>query len=649
VNARSIAWRNRGLTPLCLLLAFALRVWQLGAQSLWYDEGVSWHLAARLPLGDMLWWTATDIQPPLYYLLLRPWLLLAGDSEFALRFPSLFFGVLTVPLLAVVARRLFGPRASALAGLLSAAAPLYVWYAQEARMYTLLTFLGLLASYLLLRALDRPTRRVWLAYTLVSALALYTHYFAVFLLAFHFLYGLIHRRLQSRISNIQLPISDLLLSQFLAVVAFLPWLPFMFLRLGADVSYWQGVFKLDEALRHVLISFGVGESVLEGQAIWLTAGFVLAFVVAVVALLRPGSRRALLFCILYLLVPMILILALAAVTPKFNPRYLVLASPPIYILLGAGLFTSLRNTNHESRITNHVLRAACCVFLLAAFAYADWNLYTDPAFTKASFRDAIHYVEAHKRLDEPVLICSGHMFPVFGYYYRADDWTPLPATRILDVNRILTFAVADDLNHVLAGKPGVWLVLWQEEVADPVGFLFKLLDDAGEQVPTDAVLWQVRIRHYALPPDARFSTQPAIQHPLSVRFGDPSAGSGQVLIAFHGYDQDGTRLTLYWSALRPLERDYKVTIRVVDSNDRMWGQQDARPATYLYPTTRWPPGLLLFGQHEVPVQPDAPPGEYTFEVGLYDAASGQRLPACDEAGRPLPGDRVLLGHVTIKP
>ncbi len=678
MNTATSKWFHWGFALGCALLAFALRAWQLGAQSLWYDEGVSWYLAARLSPADMLWWTATDIQPPLYYLLLRPWLLVAGESEFALRFLSLIFGVLTVPLLAVVGRRLFGPRAGALTGLLAAVAPLYVWYAQEARMYTLLTFLGLLASYLLLRALERPARRFWLAYVLVSALALYTHYFAVFLLAFHLLYGLSTvRSRQSPVGSRQSPVgsrqsavrfgfgawglgfANLLICQFASLVLFLPWLPFVFIRLGTDVSYWPGVFKLDEAVRHALISFSVGESVLEGQAVWLAAGVTLALVVAVIALLRqPPARRPLLFCALYLLVPVVLILALAIVTPKFNPRYLMLASPPVYIVLGAGLAALTRQTSNvrrqtsgvrrqasgvkrqTSNVTHYVLRFTFYVlllFTLAVFAYADWNLYTDPAFTKASFRDAVRYVETHKQADEPVLLCSGHAYPVFTYYYRAADWTPLPPTRILDVTRTLTFDVADDLNRAVAGRPGVWLVLWQDEVADPVGFLFKLLDDAGAQVPTDAVLWQVRVRHYRLPPGARFAATPAIQHPLFARFGDA--------VTLHGYDQDDTRLTLYWSALRPLDRDYKVTIRLVDAAGQVWGQTDARPAAYLYPTTRWPPGVLLFGPHEVTLQPDAPPGEYTIEVGLYDAASGQRLPAFDERGQPLPGDRVPLGRM----
>ena len=80
------------------MLAFALRVYRLPAQSLWYDEGVSWYLT-RMSWPALTVWTANDIQPPLYYYLLWLWVRLAGSSEYALRFLSVFFGTLTLPLL----------------------------------------------------------------------------------------------------------------------------------------------------------------------------------------------------------------------------------------------------------------------------------------------------------------------------------------------------------------------------------------------------------------------------------------------------------------------------------------------------------------------------------------------------------------------
>ena len=101
-------------------------------------------------------WTANDIQPPLYYYIVAGWGRIAGWNEWALRYPSTIFGVLAIPLLAVLALRLARLRAAALlAALLAALHPLLVYYGQEARMYTLLVLLGILAVYVLARADDR--------------------------------------------------------------------------------------------------------------------------------------------------------------------------------------------------------------------------------------------------------------------------------------------------------------------------------------------------------------------------------------------------------------------------------------------------------------------------------------------------------------
>ena len=91
-----------------LLVAFALRVFRLDFQGLWYDEAFSVYLA-QFNLADITARTAADIQPPLYYYLLHFWMVLASEREFALRFFSLFFGVLTIPLMYITARRLFTP------------------------------------------------------------------------------------------------------------------------------------------------------------------------------------------------------------------------------------------------------------------------------------------------------------------------------------------------------------------------------------------------------------------------------------------------------------------------------------------------------------------------------------------------------------
>src|SRR5581483_3634629 len=233
-----------------MLVAFALRVFELDKQSFWYDEAFSVYLS-RFDLATITARTAADIQPPLYYYLLNLWMLLAGDSEFAVRFVSLFFGVLTIPLMYVTARRLFNTTTGLFAALIATLSALYLWYSQEARMYTLITFLGLLSSYALLRALStNPSRKWWITFALANIAAVYTHYFAFTIIAFQLIYALwvILRDKRYALRNTLL--------SFLAIfVAFLPWVPFMLNRLGEDASYFRGDLKLDEAVRHIFINF----------------------------------------------------------------------------------------------------------------------------------------------------------------------------------------------------------------------------------------------------------------------------------------------------------------------------------------------------------------------------------------------------------
>ncbi|MFN3705336.1 MAG: hypothetical protein ACK4WM_05015, partial [Thermoflexales bacterium] len=96
----------------CVLLAFALRTLSLSAQSLWFDEGWSWHLAT-MPLDAMALTTAADRSPPLYYALLHGWVVLAGDSELAMRLLSTLADVAGLAGLIALTRRLTSSSAAA--------------------------------------------------------------------------------------------------------------------------------------------------------------------------------------------------------------------------------------------------------------------------------------------------------------------------------------------------------------------------------------------------------------------------------------------------------------------------------------------------------------------------------------------------------
>ncbi len=166
------------------LLAAALRFSTLDLQSFWYDEAFTpIHV-----LHPSLWATLRGVvhsenTPPLWYVLAWADSRLLGTGELALRWPSALAGVAAVPVAWAIGRELSGRRATAIATAAGVAVnPLLVWYSQEARAYGLFVLTAALAMLCFLRALRVPSRGRMAAFALTGALALLSHYFAVFLL-----------------------------------------------------------------------------------------------------------------------------------------------------------------------------------------------------------------------------------------------------------------------------------------------------------------------------------------------------------------------------------------------------------------------------------------------------------------------------------
>ena len=176
---------SRGGWPALVLLAGAiLRFATLDAQSLWYDEAVTVQLL-RIDLSGMLRAIPdSESTPPLYYVLAWLWTHVFGTGEVGLRSLSALLGTATIAAAWALGRRLGGARAALGAAALVAFNPMLIWFSQEARAYALLALLGALSALLWLRALEQPRHAArLLGWGAVAALALATHYYAVFLIA----------------------------------------------------------------------------------------------------------------------------------------------------------------------------------------------------------------------------------------------------------------------------------------------------------------------------------------------------------------------------------------------------------------------------------------------------------------------------------
>jgi mannosyltransferase len=178
VRARSRAfWIVAGLTA----VAAALRFLTLGVQSYHHDEVVTASRILRGSFGDAMSAVGfSESAPPLYYALAWIWTQVTGTGEWGLRSLSAVAGVATVPVVYLVGLELRGRRAGLMAAALAAVNPMLLWYSQEARAYSLLALLCAISLLYCLRALRPGRPRDLTFWGVASALALATHYFAIF-------------------------------------------------------------------------------------------------------------------------------------------------------------------------------------------------------------------------------------------------------------------------------------------------------------------------------------------------------------------------------------------------------------------------------------------------------------------------------------
>ncbi|MFJ9148191.1 glycosyltransferase family 39 protein [Streptomyces sp. NPDC102270] len=185
------------LVPTALALALILR--GIGDRQLWRDEHATWW-AATLSFHDLsLLIRSIDVVFTPYYVLMHLWIALAGDSPTAMRIPGAVAMAASAGLLALLGRRLFTTQVGLLAGLAFAVVPVTTRYGQEIRPYAFAVAAVLLSTLLLARALDKPSFKVWVAYTLSVPLIGWSHLASMAVLGAHLVMILIARRAGDKI------------------------------------------------------------------------------------------------------------------------------------------------------------------------------------------------------------------------------------------------------------------------------------------------------------------------------------------------------------------------------------------------------------------------------------------------------------------
>ncbi|MBX3055022.1 MAG: YfhO family protein [Anaerolineae bacterium] len=616
-------------TTALLLVAFALRLHTLGAQALRPAEAAAFLLAR----GDALPVAVGEPLSPWLMAGLGGWLRLMGSSEWALRLPALYLGLLLLPLLAQLGRRMGGAGLGRLVLLFTAVSPLLVWLSQDGTPGYAWSLLFITAAALLLGDLvaGKRTGRWWLVYAALALLAVMGHGLVwVALLAQGFLLWLARKRPSRRL-----------------------WLAWLTCVLAAGgMALWLGWPLAENATAVPEMAAYLGQ--LGRALVWGDGGgrYGRWLFLAGLLLILWGARRWwpvqpgwVAFLAAWLGGVALTVYLLALRQPLMPAAMVALAAPAWLLLLAMGLRAlagdassrlgvSVFTTETQRRRGREVVAWLIGLGVLAASVAGLVRLYGQPLYGRApDLRELARLVQTAASPGDGVIAAGVEMLPLA--YYLAD--TPVEmvfdgadATWAQPHGRVWQFSAAaadEDPAALWLAANGLWE--WQAAAGDYALQSYLLGEGlAAALQPPEAML-----------PDA--DGEPLLWlRGVWVTVNGRPALFGDSLTVTPGYV---VAVTLAWEAAQPVPVHLTAFVHLLAADGWLVAQHDGVPGDGRHPTNEWPPGEMILDRHTFTIPPTALPGPLHLAAGLYETETVTRQVFAD--GREV----VNVGMVVVRP
>jgi mannosyltransferase len=375
------------------ILSLSLNLMHLAARSVDLDESASVAFARlSLPsLASLL--SGGNPNMGFYYVLLSVWIRIFGESEAAIRFPSALCGALSVAAIYLLGSRLFGRMVGFVAGLLLALDSFVVEHAHSARGYTMLILLITMSSYFLVVELEQPSKLNRIAYVLTSTLAVYTHYFAAYVLLVHAGAVLaLKRRAALNREWLEMAVAVLLLCTPEAIFAY---------RKGSGGIAWIKRPSLRN-IGSVLVDLAGGSRI-------ILAGLLIGGCCATAISVRATRYWPIGFVAAWLVMPILLSFAASFAIPMFIPYYLIICVPALILFGLAGLPKIKYPLLGWLLIAPFIwLSATQLRVFYARTAHENW-------------RDATRYVLADMGAGDAIVFYPPYAHNPFDYYRRQSE------------------------------------------------------------------------------------------------------------------------------------------------------------------------------------------------------------------------------------
>ena len=420
---KSIKDKYTWLLLLLLLVGFALRVYQLSHESIWFDEGASIYFAKKsVPEIFFL----KESNPPLYYIVLHWWINVFGDSEFSVRFPSVIFALLSLVMMYAVGKRLFGKDIGLIGALMLGVSRFHIYLSQEARAYSLSGLLTLVSMYFFLGLLKERRRMHLAGYIFSSCLLMYSHIYGFFIIAAqNICYGTLTFFSKP---DCTLSRKKWILLQGILLCLFAPWAK-TFIGQVATVAHSDTAVARPAigAIPDALSAFSGYPSKMVFVLLLLAFLSVAAYEKVSGTIdwknvfrslegyqwkMRLQGAGEMYFLVVWLLTPIVLPVVISRLTtPIYLQRYELVAAPAFFLMVSKGI----------GAIGQKHVRSVVLLILVALSLYSLPSYYS--GVRKDQWRDAARYIDANALSDDLVVVNPGESLALlFNYYSKRADF-----------------------------------------------------------------------------------------------------------------------------------------------------------------------------------------------------------------------------------
>lgn len=470
---------------LLLAVSLILRLINLN-QSLWLDEAVQ-AITAKESFSYIFQEIRGDFHPPLYYFLMHFWVRIFGSSEIVIRLPSVLFGVATVLVLYKYLSYVRLKTVAVLAAVLLATSPFHIYYSQEARMYSMVTFFASLSMYFFIKINEIKKLRInglLILYFISTVLMIYSDYYGFLVLLAQMIYLAVKKKYKFIVH-----------CSLFIILSFLPWLPMLITQLKTgmlatqtlpgwgrlvNVSFWK-------AVPLTFIKFTIGRITIFDKTVYaILSGFIISLCGFLI--IKGFFKEKRLLIALWFFVPLLVSWLASLFVPNFQPFRLLLILPAFYLLLASGI-----EAVRKIWIRNLLFGVFLMINLVSLSVY-----YFNPYFHREDWKGTVNFLLKQKRL--VILPSETSNWPI--RYYDPDLKIKIiyGGKGINPINELTNYEINGLTGYEIKN---VFYIRYLVSLFDPQELILEMLEKQGytkikeisfNQIP----VWEYELTNYRL-------------------------------------------------------------------------------------------------------------------------------------------------------